>query len=134
MNGAASEKSRAEEARRLVDWGYEAFERVEIFDAGEVIAEARVFNGAQSRVGLVSKQPVEFLMPLDGRVSLRAEVVYDGPLAAPVRAGREAGYVRVATADGMETRVPVYTVADVGVGSLWTRSLDGLQELLLGWW
>ena len=134
INGAASEKARAEEARRLVGWGYDAFERVEVFGAGEVIAEARVFNGAQSRVGLVSKKPVEFLMPLDGRVTLRAEVVYDGPLEAPVSAGREAGYVRVATAGGMESRTPVYTAADVGVGPLSTRALDGLQELLLGWW
>ncbi len=134
INGAASEKARAEEARRLVGWGYDAFERVEVFGAGEVIAEARVFNGVQSRVGLVSKKPVEFLMPLDGRVTLRAEVVYDGPLEAPVSAGREAGYVRVATAGGMESRTPVYTAADVGVGPLSTRALDGLQELLLGWW
>ena len=134
LNGASSDKSRAEEARKLLDWGYREFQRVELFGPGEVIAEARVFNGAQSRVGLVSKVPVEFLMPQSRRVTLRAEVVYDGPLPAPVSAGRVAGYVRVSTTDGMETRVPVYTVADVGVGSLTTRALDGLEELLLGWW
>lgn len=134
LNGASSDKSRAEEAKRLIDWGYVEFQRVELFAPGEVIAEARVFNGAQSRVGLISRIPVEFLMPQSTRVTLRAEVVYDGPLPAPVSAGRVAGYVRVMTTSGMEARVPVYTAADVGVGSLTTRALDGLEELLLGWW
>ena len=134
VNGADSDKARADEARRLINWGYGEFQRVEVFAPGDVIAEARVFNGAQSYVGLVSKQPVEFLMPQSSRVTLRAEVVYEGPLPAPVKADREVGYVRVMTTDGMETRVPVFTNADVGVGSLATRALDGLQELLLGWW
>ncbi|MBN9021109.1 MAG: D-alanyl-D-alanine carboxypeptidase [Rhizobiales bacterium] len=134
VNGADSDKARADEARKLVDWGYREFQRVELFGAGDVIAEARVFNGAQSRVGLVSKAPVEFLMPQSSRVTLRAEVVYEGPLPAPVTAGREVGYVRISTTEGMETRAPVYTNADVGVGSLAIRALDGLEELLLGWW
>src|SRR5690606_37577785 len=45
INGAESDKSRAEEARKLIEWGYREFERVAVFGAGDVIAEARVFNG-----------------------------------------------------------------------------------------
>ena len=134
VNGAESEKLRNDEVRKLFEWGYNEFERVEVFGAGEVIAEARVFNGAQSRVGLASHAPIQFLMPLQTRVTLSATVVYDGPLPAPVSAGRVAGVVRISTSDGSTTEAPVYTVADVAVGSLWRRALDGLEELLLGWW
>ncbi len=134
VNGAETEKLRNDEVRKLFEWGFNEFERVQLFDAGDVIAEARVFNGAQARVGLVAREPVEFLMPLQNRVTLRAEVVYDGPLAAPVSAGRVAGIVRINTSDGMTMEAPVYTAADVPVGPLSRRALDGLQELLLGWW
>jgi hypothetical protein len=34
----------------------------------------------------------------------------------------------------MSVEVPVYTAADVAVGGLARRALDGLEELLLGWW
>lgn len=134
VNGAETEKLRNDEVKKLFEWGFSEFELVQLFEAGEVIAEARVFNGAESRVGLVSREPLELLMPLQTQVTLRAEVVYDGPLPAPVSAGRVAGVVRVITSDGMSVEAPVYTAADVAVGGLPRRALDGLEELLLGWW
>jgi D-alanyl-D-alanine carboxypeptidase (penicillin-binding protein 5/6) len=134
VNRAETEKIRNDEVKKLFEWGFNEFERVQLFDAGSVIAEARVFNGVQSRVGLVSREPVQLLMPLQTQVTLRAEVIYDGPLPAPVSAGRVVGVVRVITSDGMSVEVPVYTAADVAVGPLSRRALDGLEELLLGWW
>ena len=43
--GTASEKERAAESRKLLDWGFRAFERVSLFGQGEVVGEARVFGG-----------------------------------------------------------------------------------------
>ncbi|HET7714256.1 MAG TPA: D-alanyl-D-alanine carboxypeptidase family protein [Bauldia sp.] len=134
INGAESEKARAEEARKLLDWGFRAFERVQLFDDGEIIAEARVFGGEKSRVGLVSKGPLDFLLPVGSRDMVKAEVIYDGPLPAPVEAGKEVGIIKVTTSEGLTMQAPVYTAADVSVGPLQTRALDGLEELLLGWW
>ena len=53
---------------------------------------------------------------------------------APVEAGREVGVIKVTTSDGMTMQAPVYTAADIGVGGLQRRALDGIEELLLGWW
>ena len=134
INGAESEKARSEEARKLLDWGFGAFERVQLFENGEIIAEARVFGGAESRVGLVSKGPLDFLLPVGSRDMVKAEVIYDGPLPAPVEAGREVGIIKVTTSEGLTMQAPVFTASEVGVGSLQNRALDGLEELLLGWW
>ena len=115
INGVeTSDKQRNEEAKKLIEWGYNEFERVRLFDSGEVVAEARVFGGAESRVGLVSKGPLELLLPLGSRDMLKAEVHYDGPLPAPVEAGREVGIIKVTTSEGMTMQAPVYTAADVG--------------------
>ena len=133
INGAASDKQRDAEARKLLDWGFREFERVELFGNDEIIVEARVFNGDQPRVGLVSHGPVDFLMPLGARDLIKGEVVYNGPLPAPVKAGVEVGVLKV-TSGEMTMEVPVFTAADVGVGPIETRAIDGLRELLLGWW
>jgi D-alanyl-D-alanine carboxypeptidase (penicillin-binding protein 5/6) len=134
INGVEKDKLRNEEARKLIEWGYNEFERVRLFDQGEVVAEARVFGGAETRVGLVSKQPLELLLPIGSRDVLKAEVVYQGPLPAPVEAGREVGVIKVTTSEGMTMQAPVYTAAGVAVGGLQRRALDGIEELLLGWW
>ncbi len=132
--GVDNDKTRNDEAKKLIDWGFNEFERVRLFDTGEVVAEAKVFGGASSRVGLVSKRPLDLLLPFGARNTLRAEIRYEGPLRAPVAAGVEVGKVTVTTTDGMTMQAPVYTAAAVEVGPLQSRALDAVEELLIGWW
>jgi D-alanyl-D-alanine carboxypeptidase (penicillin-binding protein 5/6) len=134
INGAKSEKERAEEARKLLDWGFRAFERVNVFGGGEVIGEATVFGGVEGSVGVVSKGPVDLLLPRGKRDTIRAQVLYQGPVPAPVEAGQEIGVLRVTMGGELLREAPVYADADVGVGTLRQRAQDGLKELLLGWW
>ncbi|MCB1487368.1 MAG: D-alanyl-D-alanine carboxypeptidase [Bauldia sp.] len=132
--GLGSVKEREAEARKLIEWGYRAFEPVRLFKEGEEIARVRVFGGASSTVAVVSHEPVTLLLPVGMTDRLKAEVVYRGPLPAPVEADKEVGYVSFTTAEGLKKQQPVYTAEPVGIGSMPQRALDGLQELLLGWW
>lgn len=134
INGTKSEKERSEEARKLLDWGFRAFERVSLFPNGEVIAEASVFGGAQGSVGLVSKGSLDLLLPVGSRDLIKAQVVYQGPVQAPVEQGQEIGVIRITTSEGMTKEAPVYAAADVGVGTMQQRALSAVGELLLGWW
>src|SRR5690606_2016061 len=52
MSGLPSDKERAEEARKLLEWGLRAFEKTELFAEGEAVGNAEVFGGAQSTVPL----------------------------------------------------------------------------------
>ncbi|WP_421723610.1 D-alanyl-D-alanine carboxypeptidase family protein [Bauldia sp.] len=132
--GLESEKARAQEARKLLDWGFRAFEPVELFGGGEVIADAKVFGGTQRSVNVVSDGPVELLLPVGLLDVVKAEIVYDGPVVAPVTAGQRVGVVSFTTIEGLSKAQPVLAAEDVGVGSLPQRAVDGLEELLFGWW
>ena len=134
INGTRSEKERAEEARKLLEWGFRAFERVQLFKSGEVIGEANVFGGDRTTVGVVSKGALDLLLPVGSRDQIKAQIVYQGPVRAPVEEGQEIGLIRITTGEGMTKEAPVYAATDIGVGTLRQRSLDGLEELLLGWW
>jgi serine-type D-Ala-D-Ala carboxypeptidase (penicillin-binding protein 5/6) len=57
MSGMTSEAQRAEEARRILDWGMRAFEKSDIFPEGSVIGEARLYGGAQRSVPLRASGP-----------------------------------------------------------------------------
>jgi len=133
INGAKSDKERAEEARKLLEWGFRAFEKVNLFHAGEVIASARVFGGADGSVGVVSKGPVDFFMPRGSSDQIKGQIVYEGPLVAPVEAGQPVGIVRI-TAGALTKEAPVFAAADVGMGTITQRALDGLRELAFSWW
>ncbi|MCB1497114.1 MAG: D-alanyl-D-alanine carboxypeptidase [Bauldia sp.] len=132
--GLESEKEREAEARKLIEWGYRAFEPVRLYKDGEVIAQVRVFGGETRTVGVVSHAPVTLLLPVGSTDRIKAEVIYRGPLPAPVKADEEVGVVSFTTAEGLKKQQPVYTAGAVGIGSMPQRALDGLEELLLGWW
>lgn len=134
IGGAETDKDRAAETRKLLDWGYRAFERVRLFAVDEVIAEARVFNGDTRGVGVVGKSNIDLLLPVALLDQVKAEIVYPGPVVAPIKTGQRIGVVRFTTAEGLSKEQPVFAATDVGVGSLSQRALDGLQELLFGWW
>lgn len=134
VGGTKSDKERAEEARKLLDWGFRAFEKVRLFEKGEVVAEARVFGGAEGSVGLVSRGPLDLLLPRGSRDAIKARVVYTGPVAAPIEAGQEIGMFRVLTGDSLIMEERLYAEKAIDVGTMRQRAMDGLQELILGWW
>jgi D-alanyl-D-alanine carboxypeptidase (penicillin-binding protein 5/6) len=134
VNGTKTEKERAEEARKLLDWGFRAFERTTLFDAKEVVADAKVFGGSQRSVGLVGNGPVEILLPRGSRDLIKARVVYQGPVSAPVEEGQQIGVLKVSIGDDLTKETPLYAAHFVGTGTVSQRAVDGLEELLLGWW
>jgi D-alanyl-D-alanine carboxypeptidase (penicillin-binding protein 5/6) len=134
INGTKSEKERSEESRKLLDWGFRAFEKVTLFGSGAVIGRARVFGGESGTVGLVSKGPLDFLLPRGSRDLVKAQIVYQGPVPAPVEKGQQIGMLHITLGDTLSREAPVYAESDVGVGTTRQRALDGLKELLLGWW
>ncbi|NEQ34629.1 MAG: D-alanyl-D-alanine carboxypeptidase, partial [Leptolyngbya sp. SIO4C5] len=67
ISGLESERERAEEARKLIEWGMRAFERVPLYDEGEIVGAARIYGGGQASVGLTSPEPIAMLLPVAGR-------------------------------------------------------------------
>ncbi|RWN28903.1 MAG: D-alanyl-D-alanine carboxypeptidase [Mesorhizobium sp.] len=133
MSGLKSDRERAEEARKLLDWGVRAFQKTEIFAKDEVVGEAQVFGGAKSGVALKAKGPVNIFLPIANRDKLTAKIVYDGPVAAPVEEGQPVGALRVWIGDTLSQETPLFAAESVGVGSLPRRALDAVKELAVGW-
>lgn len=133
MGGLESDKERTEESRKVLDWAMTAFEKRRIFTDGETIGEASVYGGAASRVALVAGGPIDVLLPVNNAERLTARIVYKWPLNAPVAAGQEVGVVKLWNGERLLVEVPVKTSSAVEVGTLTSRAIDALQELLFFW-
>jgi serine-type D-Ala-D-Ala carboxypeptidase (penicillin-binding protein 5/6) len=132
VNGLKSGRDRANESRKLLDWGFRNFEPRQLFAAGEPVGEARVFGGAKGSVALVAKKPVRVLLPRGSSERLSARIVYQGPLQAPVAAGTEVARFRVVRGETQALDMPLYAGEDVPVGNLSQRAFDGLIEFGTG--
>ncbi len=133
LSGMSSEAVRAEEARKVLDWGMRAFQKQEIFAAGEVVGEAKLFGGAKGGLPLKAKAPVSIFVPITNRDRLVARIVYEGPIEAPVEEGTQVGALKVWIGDTLSQETPLFAAESVGVGSLQSRALDAIEELMIGW-
>lgn len=130
--GAKTDKERAEDARKLLEWGFRSFEAKLLFDKGQTVAEATLYGGARGGVPLVGTEPIRLLVPRNGDDRINAKVQYEGPIDAPVKAGTELARLRVYRGDQLALDVPLVAAEDVEQGPLWRRALDGAYELAVG--
>jgi D-alanyl-D-alanine carboxypeptidase (penicillin-binding protein 5/6) len=132
LYGARTAKERAEEARRLLQWGFRAFEPKTLFAAGDVVGTAKVFGGASADVPLVVTKPVTLLVPRDSGEKLTGSIVYTGPLKAPVMAGQSVGQLKIFRGTIEILEMPLETAKDVELGSLQQRATDAGLEYAAG--
>lgn len=131
--GMKSSKARRVEARKLLDWGFRRFRSFVLFQRGQIVGHARVWGGTENWVQLMSKEPVRVMLTPDERKSVRAEVVYDGPLQAPVQPGTQIGRLRFAVAGSEVSEVPLFVVNSVEEDQRqWKRALDTLKFMIFG--
>ena len=87
ITGLTSERERAEEAERVVNWAFREFVQKTVAEKGTRIAEADVWLGEATRVGLVVGDDLDLLLPSLAQEKLKANVVYTGPIEAADRRG-----------------------------------------------
>ena len=133
LGGAQTDKERTEEAARLLNWGFDAFEMRTLFKAGEVVGEASVYGGAQSKVPLVAEDPVEVYVPVNNPDRLQARIVYRWPLNPPVAAGQEIATLNILSGERPIRSITLKSAETVEVGTLRQRAWDALIELLFFW-
>ena len=132
LAGAKSEKERADEARKILEWGFHDFQARVLFAEGQTVGEARVFGGDSRYVPLVGHGIVRVMVPRESEERLTARIVYTGPVPAPVSKGQPIGKLKVWRGENLALEVPLAAAEDVGKGSMPRRAMDGAAELVIG--
>ena len=132
ITGARSDKERAEEARKMLEWGFHGFEARVLFAEGQTVGEARVFGGDTRYVPLIAPGTISVMMPRNGGEHLLARIVYSGPVPAPVSRGQSIGKLKVWRGESLALEVPLKAAEDVGTGSMSHRAMDAATELMIG--
>jgi serine-type D-Ala-D-Ala carboxypeptidase (penicillin-binding protein 5/6) len=126
--GARTAKDRAEEARKLLQWGFRNFEEKDLYKAGEVIGSAQVYGGEKGYVDLAAPSDVRALLQRGGTEKLTGRIVYEGPVQAPVEAGAKIGKIEVKRGGVVVLEQPLIAAESVGEGSLYRRAYDAAFE------
>lgn len=131
--GLTSIAERKLEAQKLLDWGFNQFKTIELYDAGETVARARVWGGESRWVNLASPNRVQLALSTAEQAKVDVRMSYTGPLIAPVKAGTPVGVVRVLIDGKAISEVQLVTDRDIAaVDSMWQRAYDSALIMLFG--
>lgn len=127
--GAASEAERASASRALLEWGFAAWHARQLFKQGAPIAEAQVQGGDVRRIALISGGAVHASFPKGNPGAISLQLVYKGPLIAPIEKGAKVAELRIITGAGEVGRVPLLAMRAVGKAGPLDRFWNGLAGI-----
>lgn len=129
LSGLGSEKARAEESERIVNWAFRQFTMKTVVPKGERVAWAPVWLGAARRVALTTQDGVNVLIPAGAASGVTAEAVFDGPIEAPITAGQRLGELVVTVPGSVQSRLPLVAADDVPRAGFMGRMQNAAMRL-----
>jgi len=127
--GAASDSARAENSLKLLNWSFQNFDTVKLYDNERAMVTARVWEGEAETVGLGSESPVWVTVPRGKADQVRPVAQYQQPLIAPLSKGAQVGEVSLSM-DGHVLRTDsLHVLSDVAQAGFFGRIYDKIRLL-----
>ncbi len=124
--GAASENARAEEAQKLLNWGYTAFDAIKLFEAGQAVVTPAVFKGRQPQVGLGRDQAIVVAVPQGQAGNIKTMVTRPDPLLAPLQKNQPVATLKVLLNQAPLVEIPLLALSAVEEAGFFGRTWDTL--------
>lgn len=130
LNGMESEKDRANEGARLMDWALRNFENVSLFKKGDTVESASVAMGQSAEVPLVVDQDILVTLAKAVKNDLKVNISYKGPLLAPIAKGDKVGTLKIDLPRGGQIEAPLLAGADVPKLGLMASTMEKFKLML----
>jgi D-alanyl-D-alanine carboxypeptidase (penicillin-binding protein 5/6) len=127
LNGLTSETERKKEGPRVMRSAFLDFTSATLVKKGAQVAVADVWLGEQAQVPLLASEEYAIGLHLDAVEKIKGEVVYKGPLYAPVKEGEVVGELIVTAPGTQARRIPVTAGATVNQQSFFGKAMIGLR-------
>jgi len=125
--GSTSESTRAQESQKLLNWGFQFFDAVKLYAGGAPVKEVEVWKGARNTLKAGFRNDMVVAVPKGDSAKLKAELLSQSPLVAPVAEGDRVGVLRV-TLDGKPVgEYPVVALEAVPLAGFFGRAWDTLR-------
>ncbi len=123
-----SMEARAGESQKLLNWAFQAFDTLRLFDDGKPIAAAPVWKGKEREAPLGAAGAVFVSVPKGEGGKLQTRVERTDPLVAPLAKGQRVGTIKVATAAGAAViELPLIVMEGVEQAGLFGRAWDAIR-------
>jgi D-alanyl-D-alanine carboxypeptidase (penicillin-binding protein 5/6) len=127
--GASGTESRAQESQKLLTYGMRFFETHQLYDAQEVVAQARVWGGAEDYVELSIADDLAVTIPRGQAKYIKAEMTVNKGIEAPIMAGQSLGRLEIRLDGELIVERQLVASADVKEGGFIKSISDSVARM-----
>ena len=128
--GAASDGARAAESQKLLNYGYQFFDSVKLYDAQQAASTPRVWKGTLNNVKAGFPAGLYVTVPKGQSANLKAKIETLQPLIAPLRSGQNIGTLKLELSGKPYHTTQIVALEDVPVAGIVGRAWDALRLYL----
>jgi serine-type D-Ala-D-Ala carboxypeptidase (penicillin-binding protein 5/6) len=126
--GTASREARASESQKLLNWGYQAWDAIALFEPGKAVATVPVWKGAKPEVKLQPGGARFVSVPKGEGDKLKTVVERTDPLVAPLQTGQQVGTLKITLANGTAVAtLPLQVQEAVPLAGFLGRTWDAIR-------
>jgi D-alanyl-D-alanine carboxypeptidase (penicillin-binding protein 5/6) len=126
--GTASREARAAESQKLLNWGFQAWDALRLFEAGKAVATVPVWKGSTKEARLGAPEAIVVTVPKGEGDRLKTSIERTDPLVAPLAAGQRVGTLKVSTTGGATVaEVPLTVLEPVALAGIFGRAWDAIR-------
>lgn len=128
--GAESDAARSEASLKLLNWSYQNFDTIKLFDKDQPAVQARVWEGEAETVDLGQTTPIWVTVPRGKGTEVKPIARYTQPLLAPLTKGSEIGTVSLSLDGKVLREEPLAVMNDVPQAGFFGRMYDKVRLML----
>jgi serine-type D-Ala-D-Ala carboxypeptidase (penicillin-binding protein 5/6) len=125
--GADSDVARASEAQKLLNWGFQAFDTVQLYQSGKTIATLRVWKGTRNEVPAGFLADRYLTLPKGKADKLALMMDAQETLVAPIARAQRVGTVKVALEGKPVAEFPLIALEEVPAAGIFGRAWETIR-------
>jgi D-alanyl-D-alanine carboxypeptidase (penicillin-binding protein 5/6) len=125
--GASTDAARTQESLKLLNYGFQSFEAIKLYDRDQAVSQLKVYKGAEPTVKAGFPGDLVLSLPKGAAARLKVQLVSQQPLSAPIAEGQRIATLKVSIDDRSWGEYPVVALQAVAPAGLIGRLWDSLR-------
>jgi len=125
--GTASDSMRAQESLKLLNYGFQFYDAVQLYAKNQPASSLKVWKGSSATVKAGFTSDFILAVPKGFAAKVQADLVSQQPLIAPVEAGQVVGTMKVSVDGKPYGDYPVVALETVPQAGIFGRAIDSVR-------
>ena len=128
--GAPSDSGRASESQKLLNYGFQSFDAVRLYQNSQPVTKVRIWKGTESHLNLGFRRDLFLSIPKGQFAQLKASIETRQPIVAPVTSGQQLGILKLSLAGKPYAEFPLVALDSITLANVFSRGWDSIRLLV----